>query len=84
MTPEDLLRLARGGELEILGENREAAADAVRAFAEAGDAASALELVGRAWRIWFTGGELEEGRAAAAVALAVPGATVPIWRARTL
>lgn len=60
-------------------------ADAVRAFARAGDAGSALELVGRAWRIWFTRGELEQGSAAAAVALAAPGATtIPVWRARAL
>jgi hypothetical protein len=54
MTPEELLGLARAGGLEELDQDRVAVADAVRAFASAGDAASALELVGRAWRIWFT------------------------------
>lgn len=85
MTPEELLNLARGGDLETLGEDRQAVADAVRAFVTAGDAGSALELVGRAWRIWFTRGELDEGSTAAAVALAAPSATaLPVWRARVL
>jgi tetratricopeptide (TPR) repeat protein len=85
MTPEGLLSLARGGDLDALGAEREAVAEAVRAFAEASDPASALELVGRAWRIWFSCGELDEGSAVAATALAAPGAeAVPIWRARAL
>jgi tetratricopeptide (TPR) repeat protein len=85
MTPEELLGLARAGDLEEHDQDREAVADAVRAFASAGDAASALELVGRAWRIWFTRGELDEGSAVAAAALAAPGAeAVPVWRARVL
>ncbi|HMC72629.1 MAG TPA: hypothetical protein VKJ07_25975, partial [Mycobacteriales bacterium] len=83
MTPEELLGLARAGDLEELDQDREAVADAVRSFASIGDAASALELVGRAWRIWFTRGELDEGSAVAAAALAAPGAqAVPVWRAR--
>lgn len=85
MTPEGLLGLAREGDLDALGAEREAVAKAVRAFAEAGDPASALELVGRAWRIWFSRGELDEGSAVAATALAAPGAeAVPIWRGRAL
>src|SRR5437763_6596443 len=85
MTPEGLLNLARGGDLDTLGAEREAVADAVRAFVEAGDPASALELVGRAWRIWFSRGELDDGSAAAATALGAPGAeAVPVWRARAL
>jgi len=85
MTPEDLLGLARDGDLEVVGAYRAQVADAVRVFAEAGDAASALELVGRAWRIWFTRAELDEGSAVAAVALTAPSATaVPVWRARAL
>ncbi|HST13319.1 MAG TPA: tetratricopeptide repeat protein [Gaiellaceae bacterium] len=85
MTPEGLLSLARDGDLEALGAEREAVADAVRAFVEASDPASALELVGRAWRIWFTRGELDEGSAVAVTALAAPGAeAVPVWRARAL
>jgi tetratricopeptide (TPR) repeat protein len=57
----------------------------VRAFADAGDPASALELVGRAWRIWYSRGELDEGSAVAATALGAPGAeTVPTWYVRTL
>jgi tetratricopeptide (TPR) repeat protein len=85
MTPEGLLSLARGGDLDALGAEREAVAEAVRAFAEANDPASALELVGRAWRIWFSRGEVDEGSAVAVTALAAPGAeAVRIWRARAL
>jgi tetratricopeptide (TPR) repeat protein len=85
MTPEELLALAREGGLDSLGAEREAVAGAVRALVEAGDPASALELVGRAWRIWFSRGELDEGSAVAATALAAPGAeAVPIWRVRAL
>lgn len=85
MTPEGLLSLARGGDLDALDAEREAVAEAVRTFAEASDPASALELVGRAWRIWFSRGELDEGSAVAVTALTAPGAeAVPIWRARAL
>jgi tetratricopeptide (TPR) repeat protein len=85
MTPEDLLVLARRGDLDALGAEREAVADAVRAFVEAGDPASALELVGRAWRIWFSRGEIDEGSAVAATALRARGGdAVPVWRVRAL
>jgi tetratricopeptide (TPR) repeat protein len=85
MSPEELLDLSRRGDLEALAAERDAVADAVRAFAERGDPASALELVGRAWRIWFSSGELDAGSSAAAAALEAPGAdTVPLWRARAL
>ncbi len=57
----------------------------MRLLAQRGDASSALEVFGRAWRIWLTSGELGEGREAAAAALAATGGgDVPIWRARTL
>jgi len=85
MTPIEILACARTGDVSALGADRAAVADAVRSFANAGDAASALEVVGRAWRIWLAKGELAEGSAAAEVALAAPGAmAVPIWRARAL
>jgi hypothetical protein len=85
MTPEELLSLARDGDLEELGENRAAVAEAVRAFVQSGDAGSALELVGRAWRIWFTRGELREGSAIVATALAAPDAAAfPTWQVRAL
>lgn len=73
-TVEQLLDGARAGDLDRLGEDREAVADAVRTLAERGDGASALELVAGAWRIWFSRGEVEEGRAALATALEAPGA----------
>ena len=56
MTPEAALDLARGGDLEALGADREAVGNAVRAFVAVGDPESALELVGRAWRIWSSSG----------------------------
>jgi tetratricopeptide (TPR) repeat protein len=85
VSPEELLALARSGDLDALGAEREAVSDAVRAFVEAGEPAAALELVGRAWRIWFSRGELDEGSAVAATALAAPGAeTFPVWRVRAL
>ena len=85
MTPEEVLDVARAGDLDALGAQRGDVADAVRAFVEAGDSAAALEVVGRAWRIWFSRGELDEGSAVAAKALAAPDAeTVPVWCARAL
>ncbi len=85
MTPDDALGLARSGDLETLGRERSAVGDAVRVLAEWGDAASALELFGRAWRIWLTSGELDEGHEVAAMALAAPGwGDAPTWRARAL
>jgi len=85
VTADELLGLARAGDLEALGAERAAVADAVRALARSGDAASACELVGRAWRIWFVRGELDAGSAAAATALDAPGAeSAGVWRARAL
>ncbi len=79
------LEFARTGDLEALCRERPAVEQSVRVFAEQGDAASALELVGRAWRIWLMCGELDAGREAAAAALATPGCEdAPLWRARTL
>src|SRR5437764_29493 len=85
MTPDELLGLARNGELEALGAEREAVADAVGAFVEGADPASALELVARSWRIWFARGEIDEGGAVAARALSASGAdAVPVWYVRAL
>ena len=85
MQPETVLERAREGDLDALGAEREVVADAVGAFAAAGDAASALELVGRAWRIWFSRGEVDKGSAVAETALGAPGAeAVPVWRVRAL
>jgi tetratricopeptide (TPR) repeat protein len=85
MTADEILRLARAGDLDALAADRQGVARAVREFAQAREAASALELVGRSWRIWFSVGELDDGSAVAAAALAAPGAeAVPVWRARAL
>jgi hypothetical protein len=78
---EELLARAPAGELDQLDLEGDVRASAVDAFVDVGDAASALELVGRAWRFWLSRGELEEGSAAAAAALHAPGAAaVPIGR----
>ncbi len=85
MTPDDALKLARDGDLEALGRERPAVGDAVRVLAQRGDAVSALELFGRAWRIWLTSSELFEGQGVGAAALAAPGwEEAPTWRARAL
>jgi tetratricopeptide (TPR) repeat protein len=84
-TPDELLAMARAGDLDALGAEREAVADAVRTFAEIGDGASALELVALSWRVWQMRGELEEGSESATVALGSPGADEPSAdRARVL
>ena len=85
MRPDDLLELARQGDLDALGDVRPAVEEAVGDFVKGGDSLSALELFGRAWRIWLTSGALDAGRDAAAAALAVPaGDDSSVWRARTL
>jgi tetratricopeptide (TPR) repeat protein len=85
MTPQQILALAREGDSGALGTDSAAVAEAVRNFAEAGDAASSLELIGRTWRMWTSSGRLDEGTAAAQAALASTGAPdVNPWYARAL
>ena len=85
MSPDETLEAARAGDLELLGVQRKTVGDAVRLFAQEGDAASALELVGRTWRIWLSRGDLDEGSAVVSAALAIPArSVVPIWQARAL
>ena len=49
------------------------------------EAASACELVGRAWRIWFVRDELDQGTRALATALNAPDVeSAGIWRVRAL
>src|SRR5205085_6624523 len=85
MTPDEVLALARAGDLGKRGENRAGVADVIRALSTAGQAASALEIAGRVWRVWFTRGELEQGSAVLAKALSTKGAaTVSVWYARAL
>jgi tetratricopeptide (TPR) repeat protein len=83
MTPEEILDRARASD-DSLAADPAALAQAVRAFVEAGSAASALELVGRAWRAWTSSGRLEEGRAAVELALNAGRDTQGVWRARAL
>jgi hypothetical protein len=85
LSPDQILEIARTGDIERQGVDREAVAGAVRQFAKAGNAAAALELVGRTWRMWSSRGELDEGSAVVASALAIPkGSTVPVWESRAL
>src|SRR5256885_14810387 len=85
MTPHQVLEAARAGDPEGLGAERDAVADAVDYFAKAGDAASALELAGRCWRLWFSRGEIDQGTAVVTTALSVPGGTAaPRWQVRKL
>lgn len=85
MSSHQTLDAARAGDLERLWVERNAVVDAVGRYAEIGDAASALELVGRTWRMWFSRGQLKEGSDVVASALAIPReSAVPIWEARAL
>jgi tetratricopeptide (TPR) repeat protein len=82
---EEILDAARAGDLERLGEHREEVARAIQSLADAGDGTTALELATKAWRIWYTRGELEAGSAALSAALDAPGAEPPtVERARAL
>jgi len=84
VTPAQVLDRARARDLAALTADTGAVADAVRAFVEAGDATSALEVVGRGWRVWTATGKVDEGASAAATALDATGATDQTWRARAL
>jgi len=85
LTPQQILEIARGGDLESARVERDAVADAVREFAALGDAASALELVGRTWRAWLSHAELDEGSAIISTALAVPRErSAALWHVRVL
>ncbi len=85
VTPAELLASARGGELDRLGEQRTAIAEAVRWFVDSGEGADALELVALTWRIWFTRGELAAGSALVRAALAAPSsASASSFRTRVL
>jgi len=85
LTPQQILEIARGGDLESARVERDAVADAVREFAALGDAASALELVGRTWRAWLSHAELDEGSAIITTALAVPRErSAALWHVRVL
>jgi tetratricopeptide (TPR) repeat protein len=82
MTADEILDRAREGNF---GDDRQAVATAVRAFAEAGNARAALELVARAWPIWLASSDMEGGSSVAADALDVSdGSDVVPWRARVL
>src|SRR5438105_11529766 len=74
MTPLETLARARASEPGLLSADRNLVAEAVNQLAQAGDAASALELMGLTWRVWLTHDQLDVGRALASAALSTPGA----------
>jgi len=83
--PHEILARARQGDPSVLGSDRASVASAVRHFAQAGDATSALELVALTWRAWLTYDELDEGSSLAAAALNAAGADAVVpWKARAL
>ena len=84
MTPDEVLVLARAGDMATLSANVESVSAAVHAFVRAGDGEPALELVGRAWRVWTSTGKVDDGAAAAAAALDAPARGASVWRARAL
>jgi tetratricopeptide (TPR) repeat protein len=84
MTPHQVLDAARAGDVERLVVEPDAVAGAVRGFAEVDDGASALELVALTWRIWLSRGEIGEGSAVVAAALAIPRGSVVPWEVRAL
>jgi tetratricopeptide (TPR) repeat protein len=84
MTPHQVLDAARAGNMERLGVEPDAVAGAVRGFAEVDDGASALELVALTWRMWLSRGEIAEGSAVVAAALAIPRGSVVPWEVRAL
>ena len=85
MNVDDVLTAARATEPDKLSLEPAELADAVDEFVARGDAASALEVAGRTWRVWFRRGLNDEGSAVLEKALASSGSSiVPIWHARVL
>jgi tetratricopeptide (TPR) repeat protein len=84
MSPSEILAMARAGDMVALTANIPVLTSAVHSMAEHDDANSALEIVGRAWRVWASSGKLEEGSGAAMAALEAPGDQDDVWRARAL
>ena len=84
MTPQEVLARARAGDAASLASNPDVVTGAVHAFVASGDTASALEVVGRCWRVWSSSGRLAEGREAAAAALTADRGDAGVWRARAL
>lgn len=56
----------------------------VRSLVASGDGEAALEVVGRRWREWQASSQLDQGSAAAAMALEAGRASSSVWRTRTL
>jgi tetratricopeptide (TPR) repeat protein len=85
MTSDEALALARTGDLEAVGGDLDGLADAVTALSAAGQAAQALELTARTWRLWSANGDYRRGHSITAGALAITGAAdVPVWYVRAL
>lgn len=85
MNADDVLTAARATEPDKLSLEPAELADAVDVFVARGDAASALEVAGRTWRVWFRLGLNDAGSAVLVKALTSSGSDiVPIWHARVL
>ena len=85
MNADHVLTAARATEPDKLSLEPAELADAVDVFVARGDAASALEVAGRTWRVWFRRGLNDAGTAVLEKALASSGSSiVPIWHARVL
>ncbi len=85
LNADDVLSTARATGPDKLSLEPAELADAVDAFVARGDAASALEVAARTWRVWLRRGLNDEGSAVLVKALAPSGSSiVPIWHARVL
>src|SRR5204863_1643182 len=69
----DFLGPDDAGWVERLSPERGALEEAVRRFAGSGDAEKACELATNVWRLWFMTGDVDDGRALLATALAADG-----------
>jgi len=69
----DFLGPDAAGWVERLSPERGALEEAVRRFAGSGDAEKACELATNVWRLWFMTGDVDDGRALLATALAADG-----------
>ena len=81
---DEILAQARTPAIDGLSSEPSAVARAVRSFVDDGQVEPALELVARAWRVWTSGGAVEEGAAAAGAALEASRGAGGVWRRRAL
>lgn len=80
----EILTSRQGHWLSVLSQEHDNLRAAFDHAVATGDASTALGLVGSLWRFWQMRGHLVEGRRRAETALAMPGASDPVARARAL